>query len=222
MRGTRDIDYAINREHKRDHIYRLKRRTAEVIAAIHKYSSHPEDILDLGTAEGKMLLPVQRSFPSAHCIGIDYSMALLNHGRILFPELNLVCANIQNLDFLKGKKFNVVIAAAVIEHLERPMEMLMSCQRILKPSGVLILTTPHPFWEKMATLLGLLKEDHQSVLSPKLIRELCRSANLHILEQKGFMLTPAGFKGERVIEKAVRSVGLSRSMANQLIVAGKT
>ena len=221
MKGTRGLDYALKRESQRDHVYRLKRRTAEVIAGIERYSPNPEAILDLGTAEGRMLAAVSERYPSARCLGIDYSLPLLKYGKILHPGLNLVCADLRDLGFLKKETFEVVIATAVIEHLKNPLGMLRSCTGILKPQGIIIITSPHPFWEKIAGALGCLREDHQSVMSPKAIKNLLQTIGMTVLEHKGFMLSPAGLKGEAVLEKAVRSLGLGGYMANQLIVAAK-
>lgn len=222
MRGTRDLDYAVKREHRRDHIYRLKRRTSEVALSVQRHFPNPEAILDLGTAEGRMLAAVKGLYRSARCVGIDYSFQLLKYGKSLFPDLNLVCADIQNLGFLKEETFSVVIATAVIEHVADPLSLLRGCHKVMRPSGIIVITSPHPFWEKTAKVLGYLNEDHQSVMSPKVVRSLLRAAGLSVLDQKGFMLTPAGLKGERALESAFRGLGLGRWMANQLVVARKS
>ncbi len=222
MRGTRDLDYAAKRERQRDHVYRLKRRTSEVVRSIQRHFPSPEAILDLGTAEGRMLAAVKGLYRSARCIGIDYSFPLLRYGKGLFPGLNLVCADIQDLGFLKDESFCVVIATAVIEHVANPLGLLRSCHKVLRPSGIIIITSPHPFWERTAQALGCLKEDHQSVMSPRAIENLLRAAGLAVLDRRGFMLTPAGYKGEWVLERAVRGLGLGVWMANQLVVAKKS
>ncbi len=42
-----------------------------------------------------------------------------------------------------GKKFDLVVAAVVVEHTVDTDAFLEHCADVLKPSGVLILTTPH-------------------------------------------------------------------------------
>lgn len=69
---------------------------------------------------------------------------------------------------MKSGTWSVVIAA-VIERLPAPEQFMAKCGRVLKPGGVLVITTPDPRMEKIATAIGLLKEEgreHSSGESP--------------------------------------------------------
>lgn len=221
MKGILDLEYAHQREKRADLKYRLRRRTDEILKAIAKFSIHPQKILDLGTAEGKMLGEIKSKYPSSLCMGTDYSLPLLNYGAKRFYDLNFICADVQNLNFLKDDIFDVIIAAAVIEHLTFPQEMLRESFRLLKKGGILIITSPHPFWEKIANVFGLIKGDHQSVMGPKEILTLCENVELSILEHKGFMISPVGMVGELQIEGFLQIMGLNKFLPNQLIVVRK-
>jgi 2-polyprenyl-3-methyl-5-hydroxy-6-metoxy-1,4-benzoquinol methylase len=48
---------------------------------------------------------------------------------------------------LRDESFDVVVAIAVIEHVADAKEMIEECHRVLKVQGMLILTTPDPFFE---------------------------------------------------------------------------
>jgi ubiquinone/menaquinone biosynthesis C-methylase UbiE len=221
MKGILDLEYAHQREKRADLKYRLRRRTDEILKAIAKFSFHPQKILDLGTAEGKMLEEIKLKYPSSLCVGTDYSLPLLNYGAKRFSDINFICADVQNLKFLRDEIFDVIIAAAVIEHLTFPLEMLRESFRLLKKGGILIITSPHPFWEKIANVFGLIKGDHQSVMSPKEILILCKNVELSILDYKGFMISPVGIMGELKIEQALAKLGLNKFLPNQLMVARK-
>ena len=221
MKGILDLEYALLREKRPDLKYRLRRRTYEILKTIARFSPHPRVILDLGTAEGRMLEKIKIKHPSSLCVGIDYSLPLLNYGAKRFPEIKLVRADVQNLRFLKEETFDVIIAAAVMEHLTYPQKMLSESFRLLKKNGIIIITSPHPFWEKIANLLGLIKGDHQSVMSPKGIFGLCKNVELSILEYRGFMISPAGMVGELKVEEILAKIGLDKFFPNQLIVFGK-
>lgn len=221
MKGILDIEYAHLRERKRDLKYRVKRRTCEILKTIARYSPHPRFILDLGTAEGRMLETVQINHPSSLCVGVDYSLALLNYGAKKFPGLNLIRADIQNLNFLEGERFDVIIAAAVFEHLVRPQKMLSESYRLLQKNGILIITSPHPFWERIARCLGKIKGDHPSVMNSESIFGLCEKVGLSFIEKRGFMLTPSGVVGEEKLEGFLAQYGLDRYFPNQLIVVKK-
>jgi len=221
MKGILDLEYAFGREKRPDFKYRLKRRTYEVIKTIAKFSPHPQAILDLGTAEGRMLEKIKTKYPASLCIGIDYSLPLLKYGIRKFSDIHLICGDVQNLRFIKDRTFDVIIAAAVIEHLTFPLEMLRESYRLLKKDGIIIITSPNPFWEKIANILGIIKGDHQSVMSPKEILNLCKIVKLSILDCRGFMISPVGMAGELKIEGMLQRMGLNRFLPNQLIVVKK-
>jgi SAM-dependent methyltransferase len=216
-----NIDYALSREKRPDFRYRLKRRTEEVSRAIALNAPSARRVVDLGTAEGRMLQEIRRGFPLSWVVGIDHSLPLLLFGRKMYPDLPLVCADIEILPFLKSQTFDLVIAAAVVEHLVSPRDMLRESFRVLRPGGVLIVTCPHPFWEKISAALGWISGDHHSVMTPKVLAELCRQERLDVGEQYGFMISPVGLWGEKRIEAVIRKIGLDRFLPNHLLVAKK-
>jgi SAM-dependent methyltransferase len=216
-----NIDYALSREKRPDFRYRLKRRTREVLRAIDRYAPSPQNVVDLGTAEGRMLREIKRRYPSSWCLGVDYSLPLLLYGRKRYPNLPMVCADIENLAFLKSETFDLIIAAAVIEHLISPQDMLEESFRLLRQEGILIITTPHPFWEKVSGALGWIKGDHHSVMPPKRLADLCRKKRLLIREDYGFMISPVGFWGENHVEAILRKIKVDRFLPNHLLVTQK-
>lgn len=217
-----NLDYALSRERRIDLRYRLRRRTQEVLKIIKKHSPSSQRIIDLGTAEGKMLQSIKQAFPSAFCLGIDYSFSLLLYGKSRFPDIHLICADVENLRLIKNDMFDTVVAAALIEHLVSPQKMLEESHRLLKNQGILILTTPNPIWEKMANALGLIKGEHYSVMSLQDLVDLCRKEKFLVLEHCGFMISPVGLWAEERTERILRKMGLDRYLLNQLVVAQKT
>ena len=222
MKGTLDQDYARQREERSALKYRLRRRADEAIRAIETFRPSPARILDLGTAEGRMLSRVKARYPSSLCVGLEYSADLLALGVRLYRDLSFLRADAQRMPYFKAASFDVIVAAAIIEHLADPAGMLKESARVLKPGGILILTTPHPFWEKLAGRLGMIQGDHQSVRGLSALEVEGREAGFSVLEARGFMISPVGFPGERLVERALRRVGLDRHLADQLLVLGKS
>jgi 2-polyprenyl-3-methyl-5-hydroxy-6-metoxy-1,4-benzoquinol methylase len=79
---------------------------------------------------------------------------------------------------------DVVTALAVVEHLEAPENFFRESFRILKPGGVLLLTTPSrfakPILEFLAFRLGWISRkeiaDHKRYYTKKLlVQELCEA-----------------------------------------------
>lgn len=220
MKGVLDKEYAIARQTRRSHIYRLKRRTDEVLKDIKKF--HPEEprsILDIGTADGLMLNNLKGAFPVATCIGIEYANDLI------------ACSKSKTICLLRGDAlalpmkdnvFDVVIATAIIEHVSDPIQLVCEAFRVLRKNGIFVVTTPHPFWEKIATHIGHLKEEeHNELITLNKLVSLFDKAGFEIVKVEQFMISPIGIPFESVIEMILKLCRLSFLLLNQKIVGRK-
>lgn len=80
-------------------------------------------------------------FPESEVIGIDINKEAVE---ILKERgYNVELMDAENFNF--EKKFDVIVAAELIEHLNNPGTFMSSCARNLKDGGVLIISTPYPF-----------------------------------------------------------------------------
>ena len=59
-----------------------------------------------------------------------------------YPQHFGIVADVMSLPF-KEKVFDVIIASEVVEHLESPSGFFSAAMRVLKPGGLLIITTPY-------------------------------------------------------------------------------
>lgn len=220
--GASNLDYARQRQTNRAHIYRLWRRTEEVYRAIDRFAGPSvQAVLDMGTADGRMLSSLHRKFPDATFAGVEYSEDLAAMAKKNQPGLGIVQGDIRTLGF-NDSSFDVAIATAVIEHIPEPRTVFEEVYRVLKRGGIFILTAPDPFWEHVATLVGHLKEDgHHKVLSLEELTSIAVEAKLQVLKKEKFMLSPVGMPFEFAVEKLVRAVRLDFLFANQLLVVQK-
>jgi ubiquinone/menaquinone biosynthesis C-methylase UbiE len=218
--GTLDRSYHIGRKTKKSLIYRLNRRTQEVVCSIRKhFSGKPSIILDMGTADALMLSMIKKTFPSAYCIGIELSRELIEANTD--KEIGLLQGNVNSLP-IPDSSLDIVIATAIIEHVPDPPQMLFEARRVLTSNGLIILTSPAPFWERVASIVGHLKDDqHNNVMNLRELKKLFKEAGFKILESRKFMLSPVGMPLEIPIENAMRRIGLYFLFANQLIVGKK-
>lgn len=219
-KGVMTQNYHQERKIRLSRRYRLKRRGYEVIEAIRKH--HPlniETILDVGTADGLMLSRIKKEFPSAECIGLEYSEELMKACKD--KNIKIIQGDAQNLPF-ENNSFDIAIATALIEHVDDPIKMLAETHRVLKPGGIFIATTPVPFFDKIAELIGHIeKELHQEKFTIKKLKKYFETANFQVLQTKKFMISPIGFPGEIKLEKIIRCLGLGFILLNQLIVGKK-
>jgi SAM-dependent methyltransferase len=100
------------------------------------------------------------------------------------PNLSLVQGNLNEALPLPDAYADVVVSLAVIEHLTDPEIHTLEAYRILKPGGVLLLTTPSPrakpILEFLAFRLGVIDrfeiEDHKHYFNTSELRTVLESA----------------------------------------------
>ena len=220
VKGVLNRDYAVARQTKRSHIYRLRRRTFEVLKGIKTF--HPEkpgSILDIGTADGLMLHNMKNTFPNATCVGIEYARDLMAYSKT--NSIHLIQGDALVLP-IKDNAFDVVIATAIIEHVPEPIQLVHEAFRVLRKDGIFIVTTPHPFWEGIATRIGHLKEEeHHELITLKKLIPLFNTAGFDVVNAEQFMISPIGMPFELEIEKVLKLCGLSLLLLNQKIIGKK-
>ena len=113
-----------------------------------------EKIIDIGCYSGAFTDAVARRFPGSQVTGIDYDPENLRIARFLYPERNFLRSSVYELA-LGDESFDCVTFQEVIEHLEGAAKAVKEINRVLKPGGNLILTTPHPYyWREMAAFFA--------------------------------------------------------------------
>lgn len=219
--GVYDVDYYHGRQKKRQLVYRLRRRTDEVERALRTYTQGSlKTIVDVGTADGLMMENLRRRMGSLTLIGIDYSINLLK--AVDLPSVHKIQADALHLPVQSGTA-DAVVATAIIEHVPDPPKMMVECGRVLRKGGLLVITTPAPFMEKVASALGIWKEGgHDTTLNLKQLTEMASANGFEIMESSKFMFSPIGFPAEKTIEKIFGPLGLRLVMANQLLVARRS
>lgn len=93
----------------------------------------------------------------------------------------------------KNSFFDKIIATELIEHLENPSALLKECYRVLKPGGLIFITTPNykSFWPVLEGITDLLH------LTPKMrdeqhITKLNSRKMQHILQENRFKILKLG------------------------------
>ena len=83
---------------------------------------------------------------SHYVLGIDID----RHGveALKRKGYNVLCADAQNLNL--GERFDVVVAGDIIEHLVNIDGFMKSVRQHLNKGGILALSTPNPFWWRLA------------------------------------------------------------------------
>ena len=96
-------------------------------------------LLDVGCGDGSSSEEIVKDGWSVS--GLELSPKNVTKARK--KGINAVVGNAEEKLPYNEDMFDVVIAGEIIEHLTNPKNFLEECYRVLKPNGVLILTTPN-------------------------------------------------------------------------------
>lgn len=94
-----------------------------------------ERILDIGCAERPNMYLRGRQI-----VGLD-----IDQMTVRSPYTEHIIGDIADIDrLLSGRQFDTVLMGELIEHVERPYDILRSLRKFILPGGSLIISTPNP------------------------------------------------------------------------------
>jgi SAM-dependent methyltransferase len=148
------------------------------------------DVLEAGCGEGygaDLIADVARQV-----IGLDYDEATVAHVRARYPRVNMRHGNLAELPLPDGS-VDVVVNFQVIEHLWDQPQFVAECLRVLRPSGVLLMSTPNRV---------TFSPGRDTPINPFHTRELNAGELGELLENAGFTLEAmlGVFHGEALAE----------------------
>jgi 2-polyprenyl-3-methyl-5-hydroxy-6-metoxy-1,4-benzoquinol methylase len=176
---------------------------------IAQYAQAGKSVLDLGCVDSR---------PARHnaAARIEYKVNLL-HKRIaeinrdvmgtdIDPEgvkilaaqgFNVIYADAITMDL--GKRFDTIVAGEIIEHLENPGQFLRNMRKHLKDDGVIIISTPNPFysgssWKIWRYGKPSVHEDHMGWQDPTTLGQLLRRTGFEPFDGYWIQPTPSIFK----------------------------
>ena len=98
-------------------------------------------LLDIGCGEGHFTDVIKKEFKNFEVHGLDYSVSAIDFAHKTFPEINFVTANAYYPPY-QNEYFDIVVCNNLWEHVPDPLKMLRAMGRVLKPNGLLIISTP--------------------------------------------------------------------------------
>lgn len=128
----------------------------KLLTRLDVFQFQPHTLLDAGCGTGYELRMLQKRYPKAKCVGLDYSQTMLHqsryHQRWWQKSPLLVCSDMQQLPF-PHQQFDLIYANLSLLWLQNFKQGLLELQRVLKPQGLLLLTMlgPDTFKELKAT-----------------------------------------------------------------------
>lgn len=126
------------------------------IAAVRPYLKEGE-ILDYGCGVGRLAELVS---PERY-LGVDIDPETLAKARQANPSHVFLSAG-QLASEMPDRRFDTIVAMALIEHLREPAAWVAEISKLLKPGGRIILTTPNPSLQRIyewGSEIGLFSRD---------------------------------------------------------------
>jgi SAM-dependent methyltransferase len=97
-------------------------------------------VLEVGCGEGYGTALLARS--ARRIVGIDYDALTASHAAAMYPQARFVRANLAALP-VPSESVDLVVTLQVIEHVWNHSEFVRECLRVLRPGGLLLVTTPN-------------------------------------------------------------------------------
>lgn len=98
------------------------------------------DVLEAGCGEGYGADRIAGA--ARRVIAVDYDEATVAHVRARYPRVDVVHGNLSQLP-LPDASVDIVVNFQVIEHLWDQAQFVAECARVLRPSGLLMVSTPN-------------------------------------------------------------------------------
>lgn len=97
------------------------------------------EILDVGTGSGDFIEVLKQVFPSGEITGIDPNADSLKTASEKYPDVKFVVMTGENLEF-ENDSFNLASISMALHHLPDVAKTLAEMQRVVKPSGWIIVS----------------------------------------------------------------------------------
>jgi 2-polyprenyl-3-methyl-5-hydroxy-6-metoxy-1,4-benzoquinol methylase len=175
--------------HERMNPFDLGARLEWFDAEFRKLSLQDALVLDVGAGLGEFSHAAQRH--GGRVVPLDIAPRLVRRVRQSFPAA--LCGSATQLPF-SSATFDVVISSECIEHTADPEAAVREMLRVLRPNGILLLTTPNLLWRwsvGVAEAIGIRKfEGIENWLSRRALKRALEDGGANIVRTAGLHILP--------------------------------
>ena len=115
-------------------------RIRGTVRAVRRYVSPGGSVVDLGCASGSTSLALAHA--GFRVTGVDLNPAFLDYARRREDiAVAWVCADL--MEFRSERLFDAAVMGELVEHSGVPERLIAATMRVVRPGGILVLTTPN-------------------------------------------------------------------------------
>ncbi|BAH06897.1 class I SAM-dependent methyltransferase [Clostridium kluyveri] len=177
IKGNEKVDYDYLKD-KPNILEFVKKR----FNTIHKYKN-PGTILDIGCAMGFYLEYAQNFGWDIY--GVEISQYAADYARQLLNTKNIFNGTIENIEF-EDEKFDVITMWLVLEHMVKPVDILLKIRKWLKHDGIIGIKVPNAdgitFRSNLNKWIGQHPEDHMCDFTPDTLERIMNKCGYEMLE----------------------------------------
>ena len=156
-----------------------------------------KDVLEAGCGEGYGADLLATG--ATRVVAVDYDAATVAHVRTRYPAVEVMAANLASLP-LADSSVDVVANFQVIEHLWDQTQFITECLRVVRPGGLLLISTPNRITFTPGSDVPV-NPFHTRELNAAELRELLTDGGFTVRSMSGV------FHGPRLIEMDARHGG---------------
>lgn len=162
--GAMKEEYALARARNAPLVFRYRTRALAAVRAYRRFrpDDPPKAVLELGSADGRTLMEIRRLLGGrGYFEGVELSPELLSHAPSGVEGVQFVEGDVTRLpNTTTAKRFSLVTALALLEHLDDPLRCLQQAYAVLEEQGVMVASCPNPAWDDAAGRFGLVRDEH--------------------------------------------------------------
>jgi SAM-dependent methyltransferase len=157
------------------------------------------DALDLGCGDGRLTAELR----AGSVTGADVSRVALERAAAHVPDARLVLLQPDEPLPFQDSSFDLVLSTEVLEHVRDVQLLLSEARRVLRPGGLLAVSTPaHSRWTALRLLARGWESEFQP-LSPHL-RFFTRRSLTALLDELGFDVETLRRRSGTLLARATR------------------
>jgi 2-polyprenyl-3-methyl-5-hydroxy-6-metoxy-1,4-benzoquinol methylase len=145
------------------------------------------DVLDVGCGEGFLAAALQKAGNRVH--GVDFLPAAKHApGMEGYDQVDLDGHFRYGAGIVSGRMFDAILLLDVLEHLQRPENLLRECLPLLRPDGLLLISVPNiaNITVRLMLLMGRFEYAERGLLDRTHLRFFTRRSARRLLTENGY------------------------------------